>query len=288
MKRPILILLFCSLTLTGCHLKVASTSSTSVSKTLTTSSSKPSHASTPAPTQTSKPSPNPSLPAPSKEDSSLKVHEILTKMASAKAALQSYEFKSQTSIQIADRLIESKSIGVEFPHRGDGMRKSIGEDGELLTYLKDHVMYMQDPASKEWLKAKLPPSAVPKSEAIDPSTDQYLKARKTPTGWALESLRPLNLKEFYRITGQESLEAENIEHYAAAGVSTETTIQYMLNEDFLPVRQESRQVTVSNSGTTITIITEEFFNHNQAPEVSVPSNVLNNAKQTKAPPAPGR
>lgn len=204
--------------------------------------------------------------------------DILTSSANAMLKLDSYEYTLKTVSNFGDSEIISNSAAVMFPAAGDAMTTNEEAGFSNTTYLKNNIMYMQDPGTGNWVFLSMPPEDR-NAITIDAAVNSYMEAQETEDGYVVSSLRPLNTLEFYTITGTAEKEMNNIQAMADQGVTMETMAELWLDKDFRYIKVIYDQVTTSSGVSTGTTYEYQYSKYNGAEPVVVPEEILTKAKE---------
>lgn len=201
---------------------------------------------------------------------------ILAQSANAMLQADSYEYTQTSVSDFGETKITSVTEAVMFPVRGDGMITSEEAGYRNTTYLKDNIMYREDTATGQWVF--LPVEAPDDGPVrIHERVNGYLEALKTEEGYVISSIRPLDLMEFYSITGIEEKEQETIRILQEQGVTLETMVEIWLDEEYRFQKVIYDQVTTAAGISTGTLDEYEYHSYGTAPEVTVPQDVLDQA-----------
>lgn len=203
---------------------------------------------------------------------------VLERSAKAMAEAKSYDYtlENMTNLGGSEALTQTKAT--VFPFRGDGMTRTTQAGAETVSYLKNNRMYFMDPAAKIWVYVDLPPASPEANMKIHPRVDDYMKLeKKKDGGYVLSSKRPLSALEFYSLTGLEIREAQALKDMEAQGQTLETMAVLVLDDKFRYREVSYEQVIESGAMSTHSILNYTYSNYDQAAEITVPSEILENA-----------
>ena len=267
---------------------VASSQSTSPQTTPTTSSIQTettNPAETTTPVETTAPAENstaaettPIAALPSNED----VQSILQQSADAMLAVVSYNYVASSSSKLGEQTIESETQATMFPAKGDGHITTTQGDKSSTTYLKNNRMYMIDPLSEKWVYMDMPKDPEAKQVTIHERVNDYMTLKKQDNQYLLTSEYPLNALEFYSLTGIELQQKETIDNMDAQGQTMETLVELLLDENFRYVNVTYDQVLTTGGIKTYTFSSYDYSNYNQAEEIIIPDNILEQATSVEA------
>lgn len=201
---------------------------------------------------------------------------ILAQSANAMLTADSYEYTQTSVSDFGESQITYVTEAVMFPVKGDGMITREEAGFRNTTYLKDNIMYREDTSTGDWVYLPMEPQDDSPVE-IHERVNGYMEAMKTDDGYVVSSTRPLDLLEFYSVTGIEEKEQETIQILEEQGVSLETMVEIWLDEEYRFIKVIYDQVTTSAGVSTGTLDEYEYSNYGSAPEVTVPQEVLDEA-----------
>lgn len=201
---------------------------------------------------------------------------ILAQSANAMLETPSYEYTKTSVSNFADTQITSITEAVIFPLKGDGMITKEEAGFRNTTYMKDNMMYREDSATGSWIYLPMtPPEDTPVK--IHERVNDFMEVLPTEEGYVLNSTRPLDLLEFYSLTGIEEKEQYTIKILKDQGVIIETMVEIWLDKEYRFVTVIHDQVTTSQDVSTGELDEYEYRNYDQAPEVVIPDEVLTEA-----------